>query len=450
MRIAGLIFLFMITACLPLQAKESVLKIQEVTSPSGIKAWLVEDSSVPVISLRFAFKGAGAVNNSPEKQGLSTLLSNTMDEGAGELDSQTFQKELSDHSISLRFNSGRDNFGGRLSTLSRYKEKAFHLLKLALNEPRFDEEPVERMRQANISRLKSSRGNADWINARLYNDLAYAGHPYALNSGGTLTSLSKLSIADLKQHKKDWLTKDRLMVSVTGDISAKELEKILDDVFGNLPESGKKSDVSRIDIQNTGKTFVFEKEIPQTIITVALPSFGKDDPDHYALMVLNNILGGGFGSRLMKTAREERGLTYGIFSSLLAQDLMDGFEISTSTKNQSVTEMMQIIRDEITRLATEEVSAERLSDAKSYMTGSLPLSLTSTSNISATLLGLQLDEEPIDYLDKYADNINAVTVQAVKRAAQRVLKPENMLVIMVGKPEGLKEFTILDEVPNVE
>ena len=450
MRIVGLVLLFLITACLPLQAKERILDIQELKSDGGITAWLVEDNSVPVITLRFTFRGSGASRNPPEKQGLSTLLSNTMDEGAGELDSKTFQKTLNDHSITLSFSSGRDNFGGRVRTLSKHKDKAFNLLKLALNEPRFDSEPVERMRRANISRVKSSKGNPLWIKARFFNDLAYQGHPYALNSGGTITSLKALTVDDLKQHKKDWLTKDRLVVSVTGNITAKELKPLLDDIFSDLPESGKKENISRIDIQNTGKTFLFEKDIPQTMITAAVPSFERNDPDHYALMLLNNILGGGFGSSLMKEAREERGLTYGIFSSVLSQDYMDGLDIYTSTKNESAAEMMALIREEMTKLTVEKVTEKRLADAKSFLTGFLPLTLTSTSNISGTLQRLQNEKEPIDYLDRFSENVNAVTTEDVMRVANRVLKADNMIVVMVGKPEGLDNVEVLDIVPNVE
>ncbi|HBR67757.1 MAG TPA: hypothetical protein DEA55_00075, partial [Rhodospirillaceae bacterium] len=149
---AGLIFVIFIAISFlpaPLQARDKVLDIKEVTSPGGIKAWLVEDHSIPVISLEFAFNGAGAALDPAEKQGLSRIVSNTLDEGAGDLDSQTFQKELRDLSINLSFSSGRDNFDGHLKTLTRNKDRAFELMRLALNEPRFDPEPVARMIASN-------------------------------------------------------------------------------------------------------------------------------------------------------------------------------------------------------------------------------------------------------------------------------------------------------------
>lgn len=451
MRIVFLITFFFIASCLPSEAKEKVLDIQEITSPGGIKAWLVEDKSVPIISLRFKFIGAGAVNNSEKQQGLTRLLSNTMDEGAGNLDSQAFQKALNDNSISLRFSAGRDNFGGHVETLSRHKEKAFNLLKLSLNEPRFDEEPLERMRKANISRILSSKSNPSWINARIFNDIAFEGHPYALNSGGTLTTLKSITADDLRNYKNSYLTKDRLIVSATGDISSKELKNIIDKVFGELPETGKKTTVKKYKIQHAGKTFLFKKDIPQTIISTAVPSISKHDPDYYAFQVMNSIFGSsGFGSRLMDEIREKRGLTYGIYSSAIEQKFLSGFEVSTSTKNKSVKETLEIIKQEMNKMTSDLVTEEEIKDAKAYIIGSLPLSMTSTSSISGIIHSLQSNKRPTNYLDTFADNINKVTREDIQRVAKRILKPKNLTTILVGDPQNLKKVKIIDEVPNVE
>ncbi|HPF79204.1 MAG TPA: pitrilysin family protein, partial [Alphaproteobacteria bacterium] len=432
-------------------AKDRILDIQEVTSPKGIKAWLVEDKDLPIISLQFSFKGAGAVNNSPEKQGLSRLLSNTMDEGAGDLTSQEFQKVMSDNSISLSFGSGRDDFGGRVETLSRNKEKAFELLTLALTKPRFDEEPLQRMKLANITRIRSSMGDPDWIEARLFNDLAYEGHPYALNSGGTISTLESITAEDLRQFKKDFLTKDRLVVSAAGDISPKELAKVLDQIFGDLPATGKQNAIKDIALQNTGKTFLYKKDIPQTLISVALPSFDRQDPDYYALMVMNHIYGAsGFGSRLMEEAREKRGLTYGIYSGMAVQDYISTFSVSTSTKNATAKEILQIIKDEMAVMKKEPVSEQELIDAKAYIIGSMPLSLTSTSSIADIALDLQLKGRSITYLDDFPEKIQAVTAEDIKRVSARILNPETMLTVMVGSPEGIKNAVIKSTLNNVE
>ena len=187
----------------PAHARDKVLDIEQVTSPGGIKAWLVEDHSVPVIAMQFGFRGVGGALDPVDKQGLSRMLSNTLDEGAGELDSQTFQKELRDLSIGLSFGSDRDDFSGSLKTLSQNKKRAFELTALALTKPRFDEEPVKRMREANQSRIRSSLTDPDWMTARIMNDRAFEGHVYSQNSGGSLSSLEKISPEDLRAFHKN-------------------------------------------------------------------------------------------------------------------------------------------------------------------------------------------------------------------------------------------------------
>jgi zinc protease len=451
MKILTLLSSLLLISCIPAQAEERFLDIQEVTSKSGIKAWLVEDRSLPIISVKFSFKGAGSIHDGKDKQGLARILSNTMDEGASEIKSHEFQKIISDNSITLNFNAGRDNFGGQLKTLSRNKETAFNLLKLALTEPRFDEAPLERMRQSNLSRIRSSMGKPDWIAARVFNDKAFNGHPYALNSGGTLSTLQNIKASDLRTHIEDWLTQDRLHIGVMGDINPDELETVLDQIFGKLPKQGKPDKTASLTLQNTGKTFIYDQDIPQTILSTTLPSISSQDPDHYALQVMNYIFGaGGFGSRLMEEAREKRGLTYGIYSRTTNQDYIDLFTIQTSTKNESVSEIMEIIDTEIQRIKTEEVSTAELTDSKSYLTGSMPLSLSSSSKIANILLSLQLNDRPIDYLDTYNKKINAVTAQDVQKIAQRLLNQDNMMYVMVGKPEKITNYKIVESLSNVE
>ncbi len=445
-----LILCFALILTAPAQARNSVLDIRAVTSPNGIEAWLVEDHSIPVISLKFAFKNAGTALDPKDKQGLSRMLSNTLDEGAGELDSQTFQKELQDLSITLNFGSGRDHFMGNLKTLSTNKTRAFELLTLALTQPRFDEEPVSRMRKANQARIRSSLSKPNWIAARVLNDRAFEGHPYAQNSGGTLSTLENITPGDLRSfHKK--LSRDRLVVAVSGDITAAELASALDHIFAGLPESSEIKTPAALTLQNQGKTYLFKKDIPQTIIEILQPSIDRKALEYSTAQVMNFVLGGsGFGSRLTKTIREERGLTYGIYSYLQDMNHIDLLAISSSTKNESAAEMLELIRAEWARMRDEPISEKELTNAKSYLIGSLPLSLTSTDKISGALLSLKLDDLPINYFDIREAEIQAVTAEEVQALAQDLLNPAHFTTVLVGQPEGLKNLEILSTIPNVE
>ena len=178
------------------------LDIQTVTSKKGITAWLVEDHSIPVLSIDFAFAGAGAAQDQADQQAHARLLANTLDEGAGKLDAQDFQQQLEDLAIKLSFTASRDDFYSSLKTLTRHQDKAVDLARLALTKPRFDKDAVQRMIAANQARIRSSLSDPDWLAARVMNATAFAGHPYAMNSGGTVSSLSTLTPSDLKRYHK--------------------------------------------------------------------------------------------------------------------------------------------------------------------------------------------------------------------------------------------------------
>lgn len=446
-----LFLLFVILSPAYAQNDDRLLDIQKVVSSNGgITAWLVHDDSVPVIAMNFSFKGAGAAQNTADKQGLAQMLSNTLDEGAGELDSQAFQKELLDRSISLSFSSGRDDFGGSLKTLSKNKKRAFELLNLALTKPRFDQEAVDRMRQANQGRIRSSLSEPEWIAARLLNDIAFSGHPYSLNSGGTLSSLDAITPDDLRQFHMHHLGKNNLLVSVAGDIDADTLKVVLDDVFGDLPDVNI-VDAEDLELQNQGTISLYENNIPQTMIEILQPGISRTNPDYHLAQIMNFILGSsGFGSRLTEEIREKRGLTYGIYTGLSNFDHLQTLSISTSTKNESVPEMLSLIHAEFEKMKNEPVSEQELADAKAYLIGSLPLSLTSTDRIAGLLSSLQADGLPIDYLDQREKAIEAASIQDISRVAQSLLDPDRFVTILVGMPEGIEDANRIETLPNVE
>lgn len=446
------VFFFVIALALnaPFTAHaKPVLDIKEITSERGLKAWLVEDHSVPVISLTFGFKGAGAINDPDEKQGLARLLSNTMDEGAGDLDSQSFQKRLRDLSIALSFSSARDNFSGELKTLTKNKDEAVRLMHLALTEPRFDEEPLERMRAANMARVRSSLADPNWINARLFNDVLYGDHPYAQNSGGSLTSLAAISRDDLiAKHKT--LSKDKLVIAAAGDITEAELAEIIDTLFAGLPETAAQGSFTESPSIKDSAVFVYERDVPQSFLRIAWPGIDRADPDYQAAQVFNFIFGGsGFGSRLTDVIREQNGLTYGIYSYFQDYDYADHLVVSTSTKNESAAQMLSLIKQVAANITAAPVTDKELQDAKTYMINALPLTLTSTDQIAGTLLSLQFDERPIDYLDQRQAAIEALTPEHIQTVGQRILNTPS-LSVLVGKPELTTSVIPLTELPNVD
>jgi len=238
---------------------------------------------------------------------------------------------------------------------------------------------------------------------------------------------------------------------VMGDITATELGSILDEIFGALPANATLANVADSAVRNGGETILYDLDIPQTIIEIIQPGIGRDHPQYYTGMVMNFILGSsGFGSRLTEEIREKRGLTYGIHSYFQDMEHVDLFGVSTSTKNESVPEMLSLIKQELVRIQDEPVTDEELQNAQSYLIGSFPLSLDATDHIASIMLNIKIDDLPPDYLDKRAARINAVTKDDVQKLAKNLLTPDNLTTVLVGRPDGITPTQTVDTLPNVE
>ena len=424
--------------CLTVTALQArAVEVQRVVSPGGIEAWLVEDHSNPIIALELAFLG-GAALDPAGKEGLAYMASAVIDEGAGPLDSQAFQGELDNLSISLRFDAGLDSFSGSLETLTENRDRAFELLRLALTEPRFDDEPVARIRSQIIARLSREAEDPDAIAGRTLRRLMFQGHPYARPTRGTEASIAGLTVDDLRGFVAERFARDRLFVGVVGDITPRELATALDEIFGALPAEGAPFDLPEAEVTGGGEVVVIDKPIPQSVVALGQAGIKRDDPDYYTAYVVNYILGGGgFNSRLVEEVREKRGLAYSVYSYLAPMDHGAMIYGGTATQNARVGESLDLIRQEWRRMAEAGPSAEELEAAKRYLTGSFPLRFNSSDNIAGMLVGMQMEDLGIDYLDKRNGYVEAVTLDDARRVAGELYRPDALTVVVVGTPEGV-------------
>jgi zinc protease len=431
---AGLVVAFFLLISLPARAVE----VTEVTSPGGIKAWLVEEASIPIVSMKVAWRG-GASLDPADKAGLAYLASSTMDEGAGELDSKNFQERLSDLAIQLSFDASKDSFSGSLKTLSENTKEAFRLFGLAITGPRFDDEPVERIRGQILASLNRKLSDPNSLAGRAWFELAFGDHPYAQPSEGTIDTMAAITRDDLAAFAKTRLGKDNMQIGVVGDISAKELGVLLDKTFGALPEQAGISAIPQTEPLPEAAIRIIPQDIPQSVVIFGGQGVKRDDPDYYAAYVLNYILGGGsFQSRLTEEIREKRGLVYSVYSYLYPMKAaglqMGGF----GTSNASVKDALDLVEVELLRIREEGVTKEELAAAKTYLNGSFPLSLSSNDSIADILVAMQFSNLPIDYLNDRPALINAVSEEDIKRVAQKLLDPEKLIVVVAGKPENLE------------
>jgi len=433
-------------------ADDRVLNINEYTSATGLTYWHVEDHSLPILALHFAFKGSGSVNDPVDKTGLAQLVSNTMDEGAGKRDANQFQEDLQNNAIDLSFNSSRDFFTGKLKTIKRHQDLAFEMVYDAIHTPRFDDEAISRMRQANIMRIKSSQSKPNWLASRLMNDVYFGDHPYTRNAGGTISGLNAITSMDMQGFVRDNFNKNRLVIATAGDMTAEEAGVIIDKIFADLPDGEKTNDLNLVAPPEKSMKIAFETDSPQSVVQMIWPAISKDDPDYHAYSIMNYILGGGgFSSMLMDEVREKQGLTYGIYSQPVHMQYADYITIESATSPENILPMTASVQGVLKQLTTETISKTVLKDAKSYLIGSLPLRFSSTLSLSGTAIRMQLDGRPLNALDMFADKVSAVSVEDVQRVAQRIFKSlEPTVTVITGAVPEDQNFELVDSVVGIE
>ncbi|MDA0340073.1 MAG: pitrilysin family protein [Proteobacteria bacterium] len=429
-------FAVMLAALLLWSPIANAFEITPVTSPSGIKAWLVEDHKNPIITIQATFLG-GASGDPAGKPGLVNLASGLLDEGAGELDSTAFQKALADNSISLSFNSSTDSFSGALRTLTETSEAAFRLLRLALNEPRFDAAPLERVRGQVMAGLRSRKENPNRIAGRVWWKAAFPDHPYGAPRRGTLVSLPTITSADLQGFTKRTFARDQLYIGVVGDISPARLGQVLDQVFGSLPKASGAAPVPDVNLAFSGETMIVERPVPQSVVVFGHRGILRDDPDWYTATVLFEILSGGFGSRLTEELREKRGLTYGVSTYPIPLEHAGLIVGGVSTVNDRVAESIGLIKDIWARFGAEGPTAEEVRNAKDYVNGSYALRFSNSGAIAGVLTAIQRHDLGIDYIERRSGIIEAITMSDLKRVAKRLFQADELTFAVVGKPTGL-------------
>lgn len=419
---------------LPAQAE---LAIQEVKSPGGISAWLIEDHEIPFAALEIRFKG-GTSLDPQDQRGVVNLMTALIEEGAGELDSQGFAEARDALAAQFSFSANIDSVSVSAKFLTENRKEAMALLRKALIEPRFDANAVERVRGQVLSNIRSDAKDPETIAAKVFDRAAFGDHPYGGSGDGTENSVAALSRSDIVAAHHGALARDQIFVAAAGDISSAELGALLDQLLGDLPATGTPLP-ERAGWHLGGGVTVVDYPSPQSLIRFGHRGIKRDDPDFFAAYILNEILGGGrFTARLMTEIRDKRGLTYGISSFLAPMDHAEMILGQFSSANETTGEAIELVRAEWARAAANGVTAEELAKTKTYLTGSYPLRFDGNGPIARILVGMQMEGLPIDYAQSRNVKIEAVTLDDLARVARRVLLPEALHFVVVGQPEGVE------------
>jgi zinc protease len=417
----------------------SATDVQRVVGPNGVEAWLVEDHANPVISVKLAVPG-GAATDPSGKAGLANMATSLLTEGAGDMDSQAFQARLAEKAIKLSFDASSDHVYGSLQTLTKHRDTAADMLALALTDPRFDEQAVQRTRSqilANLARKSTrppSRAN------RALDRVLFPEHPYGRRVEGREATVKAITRDDLSRFAARRFARERLIVGVAGDITPAELKTWLGRAFADLPRTGGDlPDVPETEVKGGGARVVIEQDVPQSWVVFGHGGIKRDDPDFYAAQIVDYILGGGsFASRLYNQVREKRGLVYSVYTYLNPMDRAAVYAGGLGTSNSQVGKAIEVVRAQWKKLAENGPTKDELADAKTHLIGSFPLRLSSTSKIARILVAMRRENLGIDYIDKRRQYINAVSLDDARRVAADLLKPDDLAVVVVGRPQGFE------------
>ncbi|MGQ0531756.1 MAG: M16 family metallopeptidase [Caulobacteraceae bacterium] len=397
---------------------------------------MVSDSTVPMIVLRGYWRGGSAIE--PERlAGVTGVMTDMLTEGAGAMNANAFKERLQDLNMSLGFASGWDGVGMSLTTLSENRDAAVEMARLALHEPRFDAEPLARIKRQMLVGIRTRETNPSYIANLALDQALYPNHPYARRT--SRESVEAINRAALQERRAALFNRASLQITIVGDINAADAGRAIDVIFGALSRGAPPPEPPEATLAAPTPLIVRELPQPQSLVLFAGPGIQDEDPDWIPLAVANYILGGGgFSSRLMDQVREQRGLVYGIGTGPSVRDHSAVIRGSAQSENGDVRQAIEVTRAEMARFYRDGATQAEVNDAITYLTGSFALDLDSNVKIAGVVHGYQTAGRDIDYVNRRNGLIRAVTLADVNRVIRRLFDPGDYTFVVVGQPEGLE------------
>jgi zinc protease len=423
--------LFLAAAVALLAAPAHAADVKSLPAVKGAETWFVEDHTVPMIAMEVSIP-AGSAYDPAGKFGLSAFAGEMLDEGAGNLNAKAYHEALADKAIQLTVTPDRDYLEITLTTLSENAADAFKLLGLALQHPRFDGDAVARVKAQLLQALAQEDQDPTNIADKGFYAAFFAGHPYAHPADGDAPGLSAVTAADLKAFAHAYWVRGGMKIAISGDASAATATALLQSAFGALPGNTPPPPPSLPHRQRAGQK-VITMAVPQAVAAFGLPGVARTDKDFVPAYVANYIVGGGgFSSRLTNEVRVKRGLTYGISTALLTLRRASFLDGQVATRVDSMSQSIAVMRQVLQDFADNGPTDQELADAKTYLTGSFPLTFASNSGTVAQLAIFQRQGLGPDYVAKRNGLIAAVTIDDVRRAAKRLFDPARLTIVVAG------------------
>jgi zinc protease len=412
----------------------AIPQIQHWQTTNGANVYFVAAPDLPMLDVEVVFDAGSARDGN--KPGLSMLTNGLLKEGAANLSADQLAEKLDDLGAKISASVENDMASVKLRSLTKPKllQPALELLELILTKPSFDAVSFERLRQQTIISLKYQQQVASSIAEKAFYSAVFGNHPYAQLSNGTIEGVSGLTLDDLKQFYKRYYLANNATISIVGALNRKAAENLANEIVKQLPSGKLPAPLSEVAALTKSETIKINHPSTQTKILIGQPGVARGVHDYFALYVGNYILGGsGLVSRLAEEVREKRGLAYSTYSYFLPLKVSGPFIASVATGNKTVDEALKVVQNTIRDFIENGPTEKELKKAKQGITGGFPLKIKSNSDIIAYLSVIGYYKLPLDYLHKFNDNVEAVTVEQIKAAFQQRLDLDKMVTIMVGK-----------------
>jgi zinc protease len=410
------------------------LDIQNWTTPQGARVYFVENHELPMLDISVDFD-AGSARDSREKSGLASLTRQLMTLGAGPYSERDISEKMADVGASLSGHLDADRAGFGIRTLSGKAERdqAVELLAAILSAPRFEPEIVDREKVRTVAGLQEAETQPEYIGQKAFQTAIYGDHPYALNEGGEVDTVAKLSRDDLVSFHSTYYRARNMSIALMGDLSRADAEVLADKLAVGLPPGDAPSPIPPVQIAETGHQQVIPHPATQSHLSMGMPGIKREDPDYFPLYVGNYVLGGGgFDSRLTKAIRDKQGLAYSVYSYFNPMREAGPYLIGLQTRRETTNRAVDTARAEIDRYIKEGPSEAELTQAKNNLIGGFPMRIDSNAKILQYLAVIGFYSLPLNWLDTYPAKVEAVTRDDILRAFQARVRPAAMDTVIVG------------------
>ncbi len=431
-----LFILLLFTVCCSLSTDACALDVKRSTPENGLTLLVVERHNLPVVKVAVGIN-AGTLQEPADRAGLANLTAGLLTSGTKNRKAEQINEEIEFIGASLSGSGGDDYISVALSILKKDVYLGFDLLSDIIVNPVFPEDELNKKRERIKGSLRAQEEVPGFVARRAFKKAVFGAHPYGRLISGTPETLDRIKRIDLVNFHKIYYVPNNAVMSVVGDITAEEVKNLLAKYFSSwLPQKLELKPPQESVKNEKGEMITIEKNLTQANIILGHKGISRDNPDYYAVSVMNYILGsGGFASRLMQNLRDEKGLVYDIHSFFDASRHGGLFQVGLQTKNESANTAIEETLKEIRRISDVFVSDRELSDAKAFLIGSFPMRIETSSRIARFLVAVEYYGLGMDYIDKYPVYINSITKEGVLRVAKKYLDPEDIILVVVADLE---------------